>query len=594
VIAPNDGSTRPGSDPVNDVDDKPPRSVPAEPAPPADGAFDTRRVLTDVEAVAYDWSILDDAIRWDSNAAGVFGLESTAPIATGHRYAALLDPSSLANRHDAVMNSGATDTGSGVIFEAEYGLLPEGPHGRHLVVEDVGRWFADENGRPRRARGMVRIVTERYERRQRVAFLSRYDELTGYLNRTHLLSTLDEALTTARRLQTSMAFVVVAIDNVRAINEAYGFEVADRVFAAVAHRIKATLRQGDAIGRFSGTRLGVILLHCDERDMHIAAERFHAAVRGDIVATDSGSVAVTASIGAVSLPRHGRTVGEAIARAQEALHLAQRRGHGHVTTYFHSAERAERRRANAELSSDLVAAYAENRFVLGFQPIVEATSRRVAFHEALLRMRRLNNPVTCAGDFVELAERLGLIRLIDERAMELVVETLMRDQDVRLSLNISAQTVGDGDWLARFATRVGEHPDVARRLMVEITETALVHNLEEGALFVARLRELGCQVALDDFGAGFSSFKILSRLGVDVVKIDGGFVENIVRDRDDRAFVRALVDLAGAVGLKTVAERVQDEETVTLLTEFGVDYLQGNLTGQATLQWPEPAIEGAG
>ncbi len=564
-----------------------------EPQPQADAdgtPVDTRAILTAVEEVAYEWTIADDRLCWDTNALAVLGVGSLEAIATGRRFAGLLDPAHAGSRHEAVLGGRLTDDGSGVRYETQYALLPDRPRGRRLVVEDVGRWYADARGRPERACGVMRIINERYEREQRLAFLSRYDELTGYLNRAYLLSKLGEALAGAKRMRTPIAFMIIAVDNFRAINEAYGFEVADQMFATIAHRIRSSLREGDAVGRFSGNTLGVIVQNCGERDMHVAAERFHAAVRNEVIATDAGSVAVTVSIGGVGLPRHGRSVAEALARAEEALHDARRRGHGHFVAYAHSRERAEQRRANAELSGDLVAAFNHHQFVLGFQPIVDANTRQTAFHEALLRLRRPNNPVCEAGDFVALAERLGLIRLIDRSVLELVFDALAELPDARLSFNISAETVGDGEWLSRLAARVAATPGFAdKRLMVEITETSLMRNLDEATRFVALLRDLGCEVALDDFGAGFSSFRSLRELGVDVVKIDGGFVEKLTISRDDQVFVRTLIDLARNLGIKTVAERVQDEEAAATLADWGVDYLQGNLTGAATLDRPPSA-----
>jgi diguanylate cyclase (GGDEF)-like protein len=568
--------------------------VDTRPQADAEGAtVDTRAILTAVEEVAYEWTIADDRLIWDANALSVLGVGSLETIATGRRFAALLDPQLVGSRHDAVLGGKLTDDGSGVRYETQYALLPDGPRGRRLMVEDVGRWYADGEGRPARACGVVRIINDRYEREQRLAFLSRYDELTGYLNRAYLLSRLGEALSGAKRARAPFALMIIAVDNFRAINEAYGFEVADQMFATIAHRIKSSLREGDAIGRFSGNKLGVIVQNCGERDMHVAAERFHAAVRNEVIAAEAGSVAVTVSIGGVGLPRHGRSVAEALARAEEALSYARRRGHGHFVAYAHSRERAEQRRANAELSGDLVAAFNQHQFVLGFQPIVEAATRQTAFHEALLRLRRPNNPVCEAGDFVALAERLGLIRLIDRSVLDLVFDALAKAPDARLSFNISAETVGDGEWLSRLSARVAATPGfAAKKLLVEITETSLMRNLDEATRFVALLRDLGCEVALDDFGAGFSSFRSLRELGVDVVKIDGGFVEKLRVSRDDRVFVRTLIDLARNLGIKTVAERVQDEESAAILAEWGVDYLQGNLTGAATLERPPSTAGG--
>ena len=152
---------------------------------------------------------------------------------------------------------------------------------------------------------------------------------------------------------------------------------------------------------------------------------------------------MTVSIGGVGLPRHGRSVAEALARAEEALKVARRKGHGYFVAYAHSRERAEQRRANAALSGDLGAAFNQHQFVLGFQPIVDASTRQTAFHEALLRLRRPNNPVCEAGDFVAVAERLGLIRLIDRSVLDLVFDALAEAPDAHLSFNISAETVGD-------------------------------------------------------------------------------------------------------------------------------------------------------
>ena len=255
----------------------------------ADTAVDTIAILTAVEEVTYEWTIADDRLSWDANALAVLGVGSLEEIATGRRFAGLLDPQATGSRYDAVLGGKLTDDGSGVRYETQYALLPDGPRGRRLMVEDVGRWYADGEGRPARACGVVRIITDRYEREQRLAFLSRYDELTGYLNRAYLLSKLSEALSGAKRARAPFTLMIIAVDNFRAINEAYGFEVADQMFATIAHRIKSSLREGDAIGRFSGNELGVIVQNCGERDMHIAAERFHAAVRKEVIVTEAGS-----------------------------------------------------------------------------------------------------------------------------------------------------------------------------------------------------------------------------------------------------------------------------------------------------------------
>lgn len=546
---------------------------------------ETQEILTAVGEVVYEWTIGDDAIRWGANVADVLGLRS---VDTGRAFAALLDSANLTSRHDAVLNGTASDQGEGVVYEVQYTLLPDGAGSeRRLIVEDTGRWYADHTGRPARACGVVRIINERHEREQRLAFLSRYDELTGYFNRQHLLTTLGEALDNAKKFRTSIAFMIVAVDSFRAINEAYGFETADQVFAAAARRIKGQLREGDAIGRYSGNKLGIVLMNCDEDDMHAAAERFHAAIRNGVITAESSSVAVTVSIGGVGLPRHGRTVNEALARAQESLHRARTRGYGRFVAYAPSPSRQARRRSNAALSSEMVAALESNRLRLFFQPVVDIVTREPTFHEGLLRLERADGTFAPATDFIELCEQLGLIRLIDNYTLARTVETLEAIPTARLSLNVSGETVGDAEWLSYLAAAVARRADLASRLIVEITETAVIRNLEEASRFIETLHDLGCLVAIDDFGAGFSSFQHLRTLEVDVVKIAGAFVENLPRSRDDQAFVKALTELARNFDIEIVAEWVQDEETVAMLAGFGVHMIQGLYSGMAS---PESSL----
>lgn len=549
---------------------------------PDETGGDVERALTAARETPYWWAIAEGTIRWGDNAAEVFAVPSVAPIATADGYAAIADPSSVTTRQAAVLNASAADGGDGVFYEVQYTLFPDGPGtARRLIVEDAGRWYAGADGRPARAEGVVRIINDRHEREMRQAYLSRYDELTGYLNRSHLIAALAEAMNDARRHRYPVAFMIVAIDNFTALNEAYGFETADRVFAIVARRIKAELREGDSIGRYSGNKLGIVLMRCEEADMYAAAERFHAAARNGVVTAHESSVAITVSIGGVGLPRYGRTASEAMARAQESLHRARKRGRGRFVAYAPSSARSARRRRNAELSSEVVAAIESGRLGLHFQPVVEIGQRRPVFYEALLRLERDQGELAPAGSFIEICERLGLIRIVDAFALGRALDFLRSVPDVCLSINVSAETVGDADWLSRLAEAGREDPNLPRRLIVEITETAVIRSLEEASHFIATLHDLGSRVAIDDFGAGFSSFRSLRALDIDIVKIDGSFVENLAHNKDDQAFVCALSQLAHAFGIEIVAEWVQDEAAAALLKQYGVHMLQGTLVGDA-------------
>jgi diguanylate cyclase (GGDEF)-like protein len=572
-------------------------------APRPDSADDERLpveaasldILTAVGEVVYVWTIADDRLRWGANALQVLGLTAIDQIATGRKYAALLDPANPGSRADVVLDGSVADEGGGVAYQVQYSLCPDGRESsRRLWIEDIGRWYAGRDGKPARAHGVLRIINERHEREQRLAYLSRYDELTGYFNRSHLLAALGDAILAARRVRTSLAFMVVAIDNFGAINEAYGFDVADHIFAATARRIKSQLRSGDSIGRYAGNKLGLVLLNCDETDLATAAERFNAAVRGEVITTEAGSVAITVSLGGVTLPRHGGTTNEAMSRAQEALHLARLRGNGRFVAYTPSAARTAERKGNAALSSEVVAALEERRIRLAFEPVVDIVTRKPAFHEGLARLERADGALLAGKDFIPMSERLGLIRLIDRRGLELALGALEAAPSESISINVSPETIGDSEWIAHLSAALSGRRELASRLIVEITETAVIRMIDEAAHFVAMLHGLGCRVAIDDFGAGASSFRTLRDLAIDIVKIDGAYVENLAESEDDRTFVRVLVELANARKMATVAEWVKSDADAAMLAGWGVSHIQGHLAGPATLQWPPaaPAIAG--
>jgi EAL domain-containing protein (putative c-di-GMP-specific phosphodiesterase class I) len=227
--------------------------------------------------------------------------------------------------------------------------------------------------------------------------------------------------------------------------------------------------------------------------------------------------------------------------------------------------------------------------------VVRADRSGPAFYEALVRMKQDDGQLLLAPDIVPVAERLGLIRLVDHRVLELVIAELAETPDVQLSLNISPATTTDPDWWATIESMMRAHPGVAERLIVEITETVAIQDLDDIRGFVNRLKALGSRIAIDDFGAGYTSFRNLRKLAVDIVKIDGAFVQNIAHSADDRAFVQTLIDLCRRLEIQTVAEWVQDETSAQMLRDWGCNYIQGRLTGLASAErpWLGTALQGA-
>jgi diguanylate cyclase (GGDEF)-like protein len=549
----------------------------------------TSTILACLGQAAFVWDIATDTMAWSAHAGAVFADIPSGALASGAEFARLIEPK-RSIRSEALTLSPAAHGSEGVPYRIEYGVRAA-TSAPLLWIEETGCWFAGADGKPARVQGIIRINNERHARDEQLIKLSQHDPLTGELNRTHLVAALAEAIEEAQRYRTCCAFMLIGIDHLARVNDAFGFDVADAVISDVAKRIRARLRGGDVLGRFSGNKFGLILKNCTVDDMNIAAERFLAAIRDDVVPTRSGPVSVTASIGAVSLPRYARSANEAINRAHETLDSAKRRRAGYYLAWRPNVERDAQRRVNIRVTDEIVTALNERRIVMAYEPVVTADARASAFYECLVRMEQDDGRVLLAPDIVPVAERLGLIRLVDHRVLELVISELAASPDVVLSLNISPDTTMDPDWWATIESVMRANPGIGERLIVEITETVAIQDVDDLRSFVTRLKNFGSRIAIDDFGAGYTSFRNLRKLGVDIVKIDGAFVQNIVRSADDRAFVQTLIDLARRLDLKTVAEWVQDEEAAALLRDWGCDYIQGRLIGLATSERPW-AVEG--
>jgi diguanylate cyclase (GGDEF)-like protein len=532
-----------------------------------------RLALIGAKVAVFDWTIADDHVAWDGADAILHHHPDPERLASAQAFRAWLGPEARGKLLSFIDEPVPSDPAFTVEFEA--------------LSRNSREWFEicavrlpGADGRAERITGLVRTVTNHKAAVTRLSYLANCDELTGHLNRTRLREELTRVIAKATAEGRSCAYVVAAIDKLAVINETYGFDCSDEVIVATGQRLAQSLRSSDVIGRTAGNKFGVILGECGEREMALVAERLHAAVRSDVIETRAGSVSATVSIGAVWLPASASTSQEAMLRAEEALERAKRMGRNGFAVFTKSAQRESARTRLITIGDEVMAALNEHRLVLAYQPIVGAKTRKPEHYECLLRMTRKDGTIAPAGEFIPAAETLGLVRLVDRRALEMAVAQLYAHEDIKLSINVSGTTAGDQSWLQSFINYVRENREVAERMTVELTETAALQGFEENSRFVTRLRDMGCRVAIDDFGAGYTSFRNLHNLRVDLVKIDGEYVKNLSQSPDNQLFVRTLVDLAKNFQLETCAEWVGSEEDAKLLESFGVDYFQGFYFGQ--------------
>lgn len=524
-------------------------------------------ILGSREAV-FDWTLADDRIVWDGDCELLSHHPSPEQLTDGKAFRAWMSPQA----RDTLIAIAGELTPRDPAFDLEFeAYSPLGAVWLELRAVRI----AGADGRTERIAGLLRPTTERKRHEQRLTYLATRDELTGQLNRTSLREELSRLIATAKSEGRSCAYLVAAVDKLAVINETYGFDVADEVIVAVAGRLADSLRMSDVIGRTAGNKFGVILGCCPDREIPLIAERLSASVRSEVIQTRAGAVSATISIGAVWLPSGASTSQEAMLRAEMALDEAKGMGRNGFAVYAPGPQRESVRRRLISVGDEIMAALKDNRLVFAYQPIVAAKSRKVVHYECLLRLKREDGTILPAGEFIPVAETLGLVRLVDRRALEMAVDQLHRHPDLRLSINVSGTTAGDPSWLKSFITYVQANRAVAERMTVELTETAAIHAFEENARFVSQLRDTGCRVAIDDFGAGYTSFRNLQMLRVDTVKIDGAYVRGLADSPDNQIFVRTLAGLAKNFNLETVAEWVSSEDEARILEGFGIDFFQG-------------------
>jgi diguanylate cyclase (GGDEF)-like protein len=559
--------------------------------------LDPRTILSSIGEAVYDWDLVSDQLVFGPNIIEVVTLPGFAAQTTGRAFAEFLASSSPSSRYEAIMESGEPDLGRGVSYRVVYGLLDKlrDPRARStpIWIEDNGRWFAGSDGRPAHAHGTIRVITERYEAERQLAQQSNCDPLTGAFTRRYFKDQIEILLTQSQRKTTSFAILLVGIDNLAGLNHSYGYDIGDEIIAAAVARLQAQIRATDIVARYAGNKFALLLEECTPEQMQVAAQRFLDAVEAEPLQTGSGRIMASVRIGGVVAPQQGRTVQTLFYHAEEALETARHISHDRFVAYTDSLVRRDARQQMQHVSDGILAALNQSRILLATQPIISAKTGEIVFYEGLMRLADENGNLILPADVLPVAEKTGLIQLIDHRILELAVQALAADPALRLAINASGATVLDMHWPDRLRAACAFHKDVASRLTIEITETCAIADLDATRQVITAMKACGVQVAMDDFGAGHTSFRNLRNLRIDLLKIDGAFVQNLARSEDDRFFVRTLVDLARHLDIPTVAEWVGDAESAAMLAAWGVDYLQGHYFGEAQVLGAKAATQTA-
>lgn len=442
---------------------------------------------------------------------------------------------------------------------------------------------------------LLMVASDISEQRQLTELLSHqasHDTLTELFNRREFERHVQRALHAVGHGAPARALLYIDLDQFKLINDTSGHLAGDQLLSQLALVMADVMRPGDVLARLGGDEFGVLAHEIDREGAQVLAERLRTAIEGHIYAWEQRSYTISASFGVVMLDHPGMTLAEVLSKADTACYMAKDHGRNRIHVFSERDAETIRRRGEMEWANRLRWVIDEQRLLLDYQEVrpLQPGPPREPHIELLVRLRDEEGRVVGPGAFLPAAERYGLVPLIDRW----VIEAALGHFDAlhasgrapgSCAINLSAATLEDDavpDFILELAARHGVPSD---RLCFEITETEAVRNLARASRFIERLRDAGCHVALDDFGAGMSSFAYLKNLPVDRIKIDGSFIRDLGGDAMSRAIVDAITRIGHQRGLEVVAEWVDKPRTIEILRELGVDYGQGY-----ALHEPEPVL----
>ncbi len=427
-------------------------------------------------------------------------------------------------------------------------------------------------------------ITDRKNAESRLAWLANHDPLTGIFNRRRFQEEFEHAVKLAERHNRSGALLFIDLDHLKYINDTSGHKVGDTIIKVVCNDLVQMHRETDIIARLGGDEFAIGMPDISAEDACKVARHINEHLSRLVVPAGGRSHKVSASIGVALFPQHGSRVEDLLANADIAMYQAKEMGRGGWHLFSEKEQVRERLRAHVYWKERIEQAVATESFVLFYQPILDITHGTTAHYEVLLRMQDNDGTLMAPGAFIEIAEKTGQIHAIDHWVLKTAISSL-RDQlqddpTVTFAVNLSAHAFMDPELLPLLRRGLEETGVPADHLIFELTETAALSDFAAACSLMEQIRHMGCKFALDDFGAGFSSFYYLKQLPVDYVKIDGSFIKDLANNPDDRILVKAMGEIAHGFGKKTVAEFVENAETLELLREYSIDYGQGYYIGR--------------
>ena len=448
-----------------------------------------------------------------------------------------------------------------------------------------GNPLYDLNNKFKGYRGVKQEITAEQNLYKKIAYQATYDDLTGLLNRREFNEKLRNSVHKAQKYATESVLCYLDLDRFKIVNDTAGHLVGDRLLSELAQLLQNMIRKEDTLGRLGGDEFGLLLEGCSIREAEQVSEQLIDAINNYRLKWENVEFDVGVSIGMVGISQKSTDADELLSRADLACYQAKNLGRGRVYVAENNHQELDLQQAQMGHIANVSQAIKENRFYLVKQlikPIVNNGQQR-RHYELLLRLKDRSGNLIKPEEFIPVAERYGVITIVDRWVLKATLDAYTKyfaAERALVSINLSGASIND-ERFTNFAIDLIEKSQVSGEcLCFEITETAAISQISHAQKFISKMKALGVKFALDDFGSGVSSFGYLKSLSVDYLKIDGSLIKAIINEDYDRAIVNSINEVAHLMGIKTIAEFVENDRILKRLTEISIDYAQGYVTGK--------------